>query len=129
MPVYKAPVEDVVFLLNDVFPIERHNNLPGFADATSDTVAAILNEGARLCEDVFAPLNQSGDLEGCIRGADGSVTTPKGFKEAYGAFASGGWMGLSMPEEFGGRDCPRPSTSSCRSSCPRRTSPCACTRD
>ncbi|WP_112663920.1 acyl-CoA dehydrogenase C-terminal domain-containing protein [Microvirga flavescens] len=106
MPVYKAPVEDVLFLLGDVFPIARHNNLPGFADATPDTVEAILGEGAKLCEEIFAPLNLSGDQEGCTRNADGSVTTPKGFKEAYEAYAQGGWMGLSVPEEFGGQGLP-----------------------
>ncbi|MGO4387447.1 acyl-CoA dehydrogenase C-terminal domain-containing protein [Microvirga sp. 2YAF29] len=106
MPVYKAPVEDVMFLLNDVFPIERHNNLPGFGDATPDMVEAILAEGAKLCEEVFAPLNRTGDLEGCTRNADGSVTTPKGFRQAYEAYASGGWMGLSVPEEFGGQGLP-----------------------
>ncbi|WP_414475793.1 acyl-CoA dehydrogenase C-terminal domain-containing protein [Microvirga sp. M2] len=106
MPVYKAPVEDVMFLLNDVFQLERHNNLPGFADATPDMVEAILSEGARLCEEVFAPLNRTGDLEGCTRNPDGSVTTPKGFREAYEAYAAGGWMGLSMPEEYGGQGLP-----------------------
>jgi len=106
MPVYKAPVEDVMFLLNDVFPIERYNNLPGFADATPDVAEAVLTEGARLCEEVFAPLNRIGDLEGCTRNADGSVTTPKGFKEAYKAYAAGGWMGLSMPAEYGGQGLP-----------------------
>lgn len=106
MPVYKAPVDDVMFLLKDVFPIERLNNLPGFADATTDTVEAILREGARLCEEVFAPLNLSGDQEGCLRHPDGSVTTPKGFKEAYEAYVAGGWMGLSMPEAFGGQGLP-----------------------
>lgn len=106
MPVYKAPVEDVMFLLKDVFPIERYNNLPGFADATPDTVEAILAEGAKLCEEVFAPLNRVGDQEGCARHPDGSVTTPKGFKKAYEAFTAGGWMGLSAPEEFGGQGLP-----------------------
>lgn len=106
MPVYKAPVEDVMFLLKDVFPIERHNNLPGFADASPDLVEAVLNEGAKLCEEVFAPLNRVGDLEGCTRNPDGSVTTPKGFKEAYEAYTAGGWMGLSMPEEYGGQGLP-----------------------
>jgi alkylation response protein AidB-like acyl-CoA dehydrogenase len=106
MPVYKAPVEDVMFLLNDVFPIERHNNLPGFADATPDTVEAILTEGAKLCEEVFAPLNRTGDLEGCTRNPDGSVSTPNGFKEAYEAYAAGGWMGLAAPEEYGGQGLP-----------------------
>ena len=105
MPVYKAPVEDVMFLLKDVFPIERHNNLPGFADATPETVEAILGEGARLCEEVFAPLNLSGDQEGCAR-IRWIVTTPKGYKAAYDAYVAGGWMGLSMPEEFGGQGLP-----------------------
>ncbi|MBF9235064.1 acyl-CoA dehydrogenase C-terminal domain-containing protein [Microvirga alba] len=106
MPVYKAPVDDVMFLLNDVFPIERHNNLPGFADATPDVVEAVLSEGAKLCEEAFAPLNLSGDQEGCVRHPDGSVSTPKGFKEAYDAYTGGGWMGLSMPEEYGGQGLP-----------------------
>ena len=106
MPTYKAPVEDVMFLLNDVFQIERYNNLPGFADATPDLIEAILSEGAKLCEEVFQPLNLSGDKEGCVRHADGSVTTPKGFKEAFEAYKAGGWLGLPSPEEFGGQGLP-----------------------
>ena len=106
MPVYKAPVDDVMFLLNDVFQMDRHNNLPGFADATPDTVEAILSEGAKLCEEIFHPLNLSGDREGCTRHPDGAVTTPKGFKEAYAAYRDGGWLGLSAPEEFGGQGLP-----------------------
>ncbi|MDJ1157979.1 acyl-CoA dehydrogenase C-terminal domain-containing protein [Chelatococcus sp. SYSU_G07232] len=106
MPTYKAPVEDVLFLLNDVFNIERYNNLPGFADATPDTLAAILGEGAKLCEEVLQPLNRVGDLEGCRRHDDGRVTTPKGFKAAYDAFAQGGWIGLSADPEYGGQGLP-----------------------
>src|SRR5829696_6151601 len=106
MPTYKAPVEDVLFLLNDVFQIERHNNLGSFADATPDLIEAILNEGAKLCEEVLAPLNRTGDLEGCRRHDDGRVTTPTGFKEAYDAFAQGGWMGLAVPPEYGGQGLP-----------------------
>jgi acyl-CoA dehydrogenase len=67
MPSYKAPVEDVLFLLRDVFQIDRYNNLPSFADATPDVIEAILGEAAKLCEEVLQPLNLSGDREGCVR--------------------------------------------------------------
>jgi alkylation response protein AidB-like acyl-CoA dehydrogenase len=106
LPIYKAPVDDVQFLLNDVFHIERYNNLPGFADASADTVSAVLGEAAKLCEEVIQPLNRSGDVEGCTRNADGSVTTPAGFKDAYRQYAEGGWMGISAPAEFGGQQLP-----------------------
>ena len=106
MPSYRAPVEDVKFILRDVLGIERYNNLPGFADATPDVIDAILSEGARFCEEVVAPLNLLGDQEGCTRHPDGTVTTPGGFPQAYQAYAEGGWMGLSAPAEFGGQDLP-----------------------
>src|SRR5215467_12717659 len=106
MPVYKAPVDEVLFLLNDVLQISRYNNLPGFADASPDVVEPILGEAAKLCEEVVQPLNLPGDREGCKRAADGSVTTPKGFKDAYRQYAEGGWMGISAPAEFGGQGLP-----------------------
>src|SRR5258708_29306752 len=106
MPSYKAPLDDVLFLLKDVFHIERYDNLPGFADANIETLAAILGEGAKLCEEGLAPLNRVGDIEGCKRNADGSVTTPKGFKEAYRQLVEGGWVGISVPTEFGGQGLP-----------------------
>ena len=106
MPTYKAPVDDVLFLLNDVFHVERYDNLPGFADASPDVVAAILDEAAKLTEKVLQPLNRVGDQEGCTRHPDGSVTTPTGFKDAYKQYAEGGWMGISVPAEFGGQGLP-----------------------
>ena len=106
MPTYKAPVEDVSFLLNDVFQIDRYGNLPGFTDASADVREAILGEAAKLSEEVLQPLNRTGDLEGCKRNDDGSVTTPKGFKDAYKQVAEGGWLGLSAPTEFGGQGLP-----------------------
>ncbi|WP_441279121.1 acyl-CoA dehydrogenase C-terminal domain-containing protein [Tardiphaga sp. 172_B4_N1_3] len=106
MPSYKAPLEDVGFLLNDVFQFDRYNNLPGFADASADVREAILGEAAKLSEEVLQPLNRVGDLEGCKRNDDGSVTTPRGFKEAYKQVAEGGWLGLSAPAEFGGQGLP-----------------------
>ncbi len=106
MPIYKAPVEDVSFLLNDVFQIDRYDNLPGFTDASADVREAILGEAAKLAEEVLQPLNRVGDLEGCKRKDDGSVTTPKGFKEAFKQVAEGGWLGLSAPTEYGGQGLP-----------------------
>src|SRR6266436_459614 len=106
MPTYKAPLEDVSFLLNDVFQIDRYDNLPGFSDASADVREAILGEAAKLSEEVLQPLNRVGDLEGCTRHDDSSVTTPKGFKEAFKQVAEGGWLGLSAPAEYGGQGLP-----------------------
>ncbi|MFL5015318.1 MAG: acyl-CoA dehydrogenase family protein, partial [Rhizobium sp.] len=106
MPVYKAPVNDTLFVLNDVLGLERYNNLPGFADATPDMIEAILGEAGRVAEEALFPLNYSGDQEGCTRHDDASVSTPKGFKEAYKAYREGGWIGLAVPEEFGGQGLP-----------------------
>jgi acyl-CoA dehydrogenase len=106
MPAYKAPVEDALFLLNDVFHIERYANLPGFSDASPDVVEAMLGAAARFCEEVLTPLNQVGDSEGCRRGDDGNVATPPGFKEAYHRYVAGGWMGISVPPPYGGLGLP-----------------------
>jgi len=106
MPVYKAPVEDTLFVLNDVLGLEKYHNLPGFAEATPDMIEAISGEAARISEEVFFPLNLPGDQEGCTRHADGSVTPPKGFKQAYDQYCEGGWSGLSVAEEFGGQGLP-----------------------
>src|ERR1700752_2512068 len=100
MPIYKGPVQDSLFLLNDVLPIERH------ADLDPDITEATLTEAARLCDEVLAPLNRVGDSEGCTRHEDGSVTTPSGFKEAFAQFRDGGWNGLKFPEEYGGQGLP-----------------------
>ena len=106
MPQYKAPVRDVRFVLDHVIKLDRYANLPSFSNATPDLVDAVLNEGARVCEEILFPINKSGDEEGCTRHPDGTVTTPKGFREAYRQYAEGGWNGLSAPEQFGGQGMP-----------------------
>ena len=106
MPSYRAPVKDTQFVLDAVVQMEKYSNVPGFAQATPDLVAAILEESAKFVEGVIQPLNQIGDQEGCTRHDDGSVTTPTGFKEAYRQFCEGGWGGLAAPEAYGGQELP-----------------------
>ena len=105
MPTYQAPVRDIEFLLNDVFEIGKYQNLPRFSEATPDLVSAILEEGAKIAQEVLHPLNRTGDEEGC-HFEDGEVTTPKGFKEAYETFTEGGWAGLTADPEYGGQGLP-----------------------
>jgi alkylation response protein AidB-like acyl-CoA dehydrogenase len=107
MPVYTAPTRDYKFVLHDVLNMSKYGSLPGFADADADTVDAILEEAAKVSEQVLAPLNRTGDVEGCTRHDDGSVTTPTGFIDAYKQFAEAGWMGLSQPQEYGGQGLPQ----------------------
>lgn len=106
MPMYAAPVRDVLFLLNEVFQIDRYSNLPGFSEASPDVTQAILSEAAKFSEQVLQPLNRSGDAEGCSRHEDGRVTTPAGFREAYAQLREGGWIGISAPAEYGGQGLP-----------------------
>jgi 3-(methylsulfanyl)propanoyl-CoA dehydrogenase len=106
MPTYKAPINDVEFLLNDVLKIERYGNISGFAEATPDLVSVILNEAGKFAEEVMQPLNQSGDAEGCSFDK-GAVTTPKGFDQAYTQFVESGWGGISADPHYGGQGLPQ----------------------
>ena len=115
MPNYSAPLEDSLFILNDVLHLERYNNLPGFADATPDMIEAILGEAGRLSSEVLQPLNAVGDVEGCtwqegepLSGSirDNRVSPPTGFKAAYDEYSEGGWGALPFPEEYGGQNLP-----------------------
>ena len=102
---YKAPVRDFAFILKDVLDIDRYGDLPGFADASWDLVGQVLEEGAKFAEEVIAPLNRVGDQEGC-RWADGEVTGPTGWKEAYRQMVEAGWPGLSADPADGGQGMP-----------------------
>jgi alkylation response protein AidB-like acyl-CoA dehydrogenase len=105
MPTYKAPLDDIRFILEDVLDVEQLSKLPGYEDATPDLLLSVLGEGAKLCEEVLAPINQSGDAEGC-RWENGQVHTPKGFKEAYDEFVKGGWPAMTGPAAYGGQGLP-----------------------
>src|SRR5579859_4277038 len=108
MTIYKAPLDDQRFALFDVLGAEAVlTKLQGGDGHTRDLFDAVLEEAGRLSEAVLAPFNASGDEEGChFDKATHTVTTPKGFKEAFKAFAEGGWTGLTQPEHFGGQALP-----------------------
>lgn len=102
---YKAPLQDIRFLINEVFDFQAHyKTIPGGSEASEDMVDAILNEAARFSEEVIAPLYQAGD-KGCVY-TDGEVKTPAGFRTAYGQYVEGGWQGMSAPVEYGGQGLP-----------------------
>src|ERR1700761_8720736 len=105
MPIYRAPVEDYRFLFNEVLELEKHRDLPGFAELSPELADDILSNAGKFCEEVLHPLNQPGDEEGC-HFENGVVRTPKGFKEAHKAYAEAGWTGLGAPAEFGGAGMP-----------------------
>ena len=106
MPTYKAPTRDTRFVINEVLKLDSYGNLPGFASATPDIIDAIVEECGRFTAEVLAPLNVVGDREGCTRHADGSVSTPTGFKAAFDQYREAGWGTISSPEEFGGQGMP-----------------------
>ena len=108
MPDYKAPLRDIKFVADELLDYPGHYaSLPSYADvATPDMVDAIVTEGAKFCENVLAPLNRGGDIEGCVRSEDASVKTPTGFKEAYRQYVDNGWASLSSDVEYGGQGLP-----------------------
>src|SRR5215469_96717 len=105
MTVYKAPLRDYRFVLNELFDVGELATFPGYEDATPDLFESVLEEGAKLCEEVLFPINRSGDEEGCTF-ENGVVRTPKGFKEAYDTFRQGGWTALACDPAYGGQGLP-----------------------
>lgn len=107
MPAYKAPLRDIKFVMDELLDTPAHYaSIPEFAEvATHETVDMVINAGAQFCEEVLSPLYREGD-KGCVRHEDGSVTTPKGFKEAYKQYVEGGWPSLSHKEAHGGQGLP-----------------------
>ncbi len=104
---YRVPQRDLEFLLFDLFKVrDEWRDIPDFADFTDDLVRAVISEAGRLASEVMAPLNQSGDRQGC-RWHDGVVTAPDGFREAFGQLAQGGWLGTSGNPRYGGQGMPK----------------------
>ncbi|MGE3770038.1 MAG: acyl-CoA dehydrogenase C-terminal domain-containing protein [Bdellovibrionales bacterium] len=105
MPIYKAPIRDMNFVLFEVLGAEVLAQLPGYEEATPDMFTAVLEEAGKVAEEVLLPLNRTGDEEGCTY-MNGDVRTPKGFPEAYKTFREGGWTALAAPTEHGGQGLP-----------------------
>ena len=106
MATYQAPLRDMQFVLHELLGAEREfAALPGFEETTRDLMDPVLEEAAKLCENVMFPLNHVGDREGCTF-EDGEVRTPTGFRDAYRAYVEGGWGGLTCNPEFGGQGLP-----------------------
>jgi 3-(methylthio)propanoyl-CoA dehydrogenase len=102
---YNAPIRDMSFVLNELVPLTDISALPGCEEVGEDLAAAVLEEAAKFAGGVLAPLNWTGDQEGCVLSGD-TVKTPKGFKEAYQQYAQAGWMGLAGNPDYGGQGLP-----------------------
>ncbi|MEJ8848212.1 acyl-CoA dehydrogenase [Variovorax rhizosphaerae] len=109
---YAPPVKDVLFAMRHLAQLDRVAALPGFEDFGPDTAEAVLEESARLCREVIAPLNAVGDRQPS-HWHDGEVTATPGFKEAYRLFAEGGSQGLAHPQTYGGQGAPKLIAAAC----------------
>lgn len=106
MPIdYRAPIDDMQFVLHRLLPISAISNLPGYEDVSNDLVNTILEEAAKFANQVLSPLNWSGDQAGCVY-QDGAVQTPLGFKQAYQQYSDAGWISLAANTDFGGQGLP-----------------------
>src|SRR5918996_19636 len=106
MTTYRAPQRDMRFVLHELLEVEKLSQLPGYEEATADVIDAVVEEGARFCEDMLFPINRTGDEQGCMY-ENGVVRTPAGFKKAYDRFVEGGWMGLAADPAHGGQGLPK----------------------
>ena len=105
MQVYKAPLKDYKFLIKDFLNSGSTDLVFKNSDIEQSDLEMILDEAAKLCEEILLPINQSGDEEGCTFN-NGKVSTPKGFKEAYKNFVENGWQGITVDKQFGGQNLP-----------------------
>jgi 3-(methylthio)propanoyl-CoA dehydrogenase len=103
---YTAPIRDMLFVMQELADLKEISTLPGFEDANLETAQAILEESAKLCGEVLAPLNVEGDRNPSSW-KDGGVTATPGFKEAFRQFAEGGWQGVQHPVQYDGQGLPK----------------------
>ncbi|MDI5983883.1 acyl-CoA dehydrogenase [Halomonas sp. M4R5S39] len=103
---YQAPLRDMQFILDELAGLEGIAELPGCEDASPDLVGAVLEEAGKFAAGVLAPLNQTGDRQGCRLEGE-RVITPDGWQAAYDQFRDAGWIGLSLPPEHGGQGLPK----------------------
>ena len=105
MQIYKAPLKDIKFLLYDFLDLPNNQLILSKSDFEVSDLEMVIEEAAKICEEILLPLNHSGDLEGCIF-EKGKVKTPKGFKEAYKNFSENGWQGIKVNKKYGGQNLP-----------------------
>lgn len=103
---YQAPLRDMQFILSSIAGLDEIAALPDCEEASVDLVSAVLEEAGKFAAGVLAPLNQIGDLQGC-RLEEGVVHTPEGWQAAYAQFREAGWVGLALPQEYGGQGLPK----------------------
>ncbi|MDO9612117.1 MAG: acyl-CoA dehydrogenase family protein, partial [Serpentinimonas sp.] len=109
---YTVPVKDMMFAMTRIAGLDKVTELPGMADFDAETAQAVLEESAKFCQDVVAPLNRVGDVQPSSW-KDGVVTTTPGFKEAFVQFGEGGWQGVIHPAEYGGQGMPKLIATAC----------------
>ncbi len=103
---YSAPLADMRFVLENIVDLHALSSLSGFEHAEPEMVHGILEESGRFFAQEFGPLNRVGDTQHSRRNADGTVTTPDGFRRAYERYVAAGWAGVPFPADYGGGGFP-----------------------
>ena len=105
MQIYKAPINDIKFLLHKFLNFSNNHSILTRSELEISDLEMVIEEAAKICEETLLPINQSGDSEGC-NFDNGKVYTPKGFKDAYKNFSKNGWQGIKVDEKYGGQNLP-----------------------